>query len=144
MSVINQATVEANCFVGSLFRLSSSASANHAVGDRQDLHHHLRRLSLPRLRVLRTAPASAHLRILLPKGQTHTASVMGFPCGQQFHCEVTGKLFTRMCLSRSSIIKLVSFSRQWYPTAGKVTVGQASNWSCIIDISSSFTCGLRA
>jgi len=59
------------------------------------------------------------------------------------HCQVTtlGKLFTHMCLcSPSTII--------WYwskgSAAGKVTIGLASHWPCVMNSSGLFTCGLNS
>ena len=49
-----------------------------------------------------------------------------------FHCQVTtlGKLFTHVPL-----YNLVPVAQQRCPAAGKVTVGLASHWPCVTDLS---------
>ena len=52
-----------------VYRLSSEAGANNTVGDRQNLHDRVDRLPAAGVRMLRSASAAAHLRLLLPQGQ---------------------------------------------------------------------------
>jgi len=53
-----------------------------------------------------------------------------------FRCQVTtlDKLFTHMCLCHQAAY-LIPVAGQRCPATGKVTVGLASHWPCVTDLS---------
>jgi len=61
-------------------------------------------------------------------------------------CQVTtlGKLFTHVPLPPSMQYNLVPVAGQRRPATGKVTVGLASHWPCVTDLSGLSTNGLKA
>jgi len=60
-------------------------------------------------------------------------------------CQVTtlGKLFTHMCLSVIKQYNLVPIAGRRCPATEEVTVGLASHWPCVTDLSGLSTYGLK-
>ena len=54
-----------------------------------------------------------------------------------------GKLFTHMCLCITKQYNLVAVAGQRCPATGKVTVGLASHWPCVTDLSGLSTYRLK-